>query len=461
MIDGHIDGLNRLGVVGWAADADHPDAAVEVAVVINGREQARIRADRPRTDLRDLGKFGEGRHGFELTFTPPLSADRDHEVVVRAGAEGKVLRHACALVQMDEVEDGRVVTPPVVFAPEPHERSRGDIRALGRYVIHVGPHKTGTKYLQRGFFDLKGMLYERGVLYPTQWAEPDSKNHWLLVERLRAGDPTLEAEFAELSASPSQTIVISSEDIVDLPQEAMSYLKRLLGSETVSLVFYCRRWSELIPSGWQETVKQGGTTTLPEFLAQHMINPVGSTLLNYDQPLNRLSKAFGHDSLRLVSYSNLASTDTDILVHFMSTFLNWPAVPITPRARENISLDIHDVEAIRALNDLASSHHGGAHFDVTRRYLELKPELALSRIFGAMEQDRRQIEVSEASIGLRLMHEVIFERYGARLVQPSSGFNLFDLRSANVPYIGPKYLLTEGVREDLLEVYRRMEAAAR
>lgn len=458
MIDGHIDSLNRQWVVGWAADSDHPDAVVDVTVQVSGRERASVRADRPRGDLRDLGKFGDGRHGFELAFTPPLSADQDYEVVVRAGAEGKVIRHARALVQMDEKEGDHIVTPPVAFAPEPHENPRGDISALARYVIHVGPHKTGTKYLQRGFYDLKGVLYQQGVLYPTRWTDERNRNHGLLVKRLRAGDRTLEAEFAELNASPNQTIIISSEDIVDLPQEAMFYLKRLLGSETVSLVFYCRRWSELIPSGWQETIKQGGTVQLQEFLAQQMANPVGSTMLNYDQPLSRLSTVFGLGNIRLVSYSNLVSTDTDMLAHFLATFAKWRDVPARPRARENTSLDFRDVEIIRALNSLASARHGSARPGIAPRYLELKPKLELSRILAAMERSSRQIEVSEASIGLRLMHEVIFERYGGRLVQPSSGFNLFDLRAAKVQYVGQDYLLAEGVREDLLEVYRRIEA---
>jgi hypothetical protein len=275
MIDGYVDSVSRYGVAGWSADPADPERPIDVAIVVNGVERGRLRADRPRRDLRGLGTFGDGLHGFQFTFDPPLGADQDHEVVVQAEAERRILRHGHALIPMDEVLDDGIRTPPVAYGPEPHQHPRGDISRLARYLIHVGPHKTGSTYLQKGFSRLRGALFELGARYPMHWADPESKSHVHLVRRLKEADPDLAREFASLNALANQTIILSSEDIVDLPVEALRRLRHLLGGRSVSIIFYCRRWSELIPSAWQEVVKHGGAEGLPEFLAQHLINPVG------------------------------------------------------------------------------------------------------------------------------------------------------------------------------------------
>lgn len=460
MIDGYIDNVSRDRVSGWAADAAEPGRALDVVVKVNGIERGSVRADRLRLDLQSLGTHGEGLHGFQFAFEPPLSDVEDHEVIVAAGDEQIVLCHGRALVQMDDILDNGVRTPPVMYGPEPNQHPRGDISTLARYVIHVGPHKTGSKYLQTGFARLRGALYEIGAFYPMRLAERETKAHVELVRRLVAGDPELRDEFAALNASAHKTILLSSEDLVDLPNEALHYLKDLLDGQTASFVFYCRRWAELMPSAWQEVVKQGSSLGLPEFLAHHLINPVGSTLANYDQALGRLSEVFGRNSLHLVSYSNLVSSRMDLLAHFLETFVNWSRAESAEAQRENVSLDIHDVELIRALNAMEIAQHGRSSFDLCARYLAARPMLDLGMLREVMDRHINTIEINEASSGLRMVHEVIFERYGERLVHPRSGLNLFPLRAVNVPFIGQDYLLDGSVLPAIMEVYQMVSEAA-
>jgi hypothetical protein len=455
MIDGYVDSVSRSGVSGWSADSDRPEQPIDVTIAVDGVERGRVYADRARPDLRNLGTFGGGLHGFQFAFDPPLAADQDYEVVVCAADEGRPLRHGRALVLMDD----SVRTAPVAYGPEPGQRPRGDISGLARYLIHVGPHKTGSTYLQKGFGRLRGALFELGVRYPMHWSDPGTKSHSYLVRRLKEDDPDLAQEFASLNSSANGTIILSSEDIVDLPVEALRRLTHLLGGQSVSVVFYCRRWSELIPSAWQEVVKQGSAQGLPEFLAQHLINPVGSTLVNYDQALARLSDVFGPENLHLVSYSNLVSSKTDLLHHFLETFINWTEPAGTTYERENTSLDIRDVELIRVLNALEIARNGHSSFDVCSRYLVMKPQLDLALIYAAMDSDVHEIAVNGASSGLRAVHETIFERYGGRLVQPRSQFNLFQLRATRVPFVAQNYLLSREILEMIMEIHRSLEEA--
>lgn len=92
---GYVDIAQRDRIVGWAADPDAPDEALELVVLVNGHEAGRAKADRFRPDLKRLGKFGEGRHGFEFKFEPPLDPAKEFRVVVRfAAAEAVPIRGA-------------------------------------------------------------------------------------------------------------------------------------------------------------------------------------------------------------------------------------------------------------------------------------------------------------------------------------------------------------------------------
>jgi O-antigen biosynthesis protein len=67
MFVGNVDVAQRDRIAGWAADTEAPNDIVEVVVVVDGGELCRVRADTLRLDLRDLGHYGEGRHGFDFS----------------------------------------------------------------------------------------------------------------------------------------------------------------------------------------------------------------------------------------------------------------------------------------------------------------------------------------------------------------------------------------------------------
>src|SRR5689334_21444366 len=91
MLVGNVDIVQHDRITGWAADVDAPLAAIDVVVIVDGDEVGRVSADLFRQDLRDLGPYGDGRHGFTFTFSQPLSADIDHNLPVCFAATGKPL----------------------------------------------------------------------------------------------------------------------------------------------------------------------------------------------------------------------------------------------------------------------------------------------------------------------------------------------------------------------------------
>ncbi len=136
---------------------------------------------------------------------------------------------------------------------------------MTRFILHVGPHKTGTSYLQEAFVRTRPLLAERGVLYPATWGRTA---HHGLPELLRGGaDLRLKRQFAELCMSGYPVVLISVEGLATLPRPAVERLQTLIGpGNPVRIVFYARSWADRLPSHWKQATREGATQSLPEYL---------------------------------------------------------------------------------------------------------------------------------------------------------------------------------------------------
>jgi hypothetical protein len=320
------------------------------------------------------------------------------------------------------------------------------------YLFHVGPHKTGSTYLQKSFDKSRSALAASGILYPEQWQ--DGVGHFGLVRRLRFLDPALRLEFAELNESSIKMVLLSAEDLSDLPKESLEFLKQCVGHNEVTIIFYCRRWSELLASGWQEMVKHGETQTLPEFVAGHMVNPYASHIVNYARRLQSFTEVFGRESLRLVSYSHLMDNGEDILYHFMYSFLPISNPPRPERVILNASMGILETELVRALNALVWAHGGPRSSLAYQNFVRAKPNLELEPFFQAMERAKRSIRLHEATGSVLEMHQRLATEYGALMVPPKPSVLLFCPRVSEIPYIGLDYLMGE----DIMGLYRNLRS---
>jgi hypothetical protein len=317
---------------------------------------------------------------------------------------------------------------------------------MPHYLIHIGPHKTGTTYLQMLFRHLSLPLRERGVLYSPRWIGDGTSGHSRLAQRLQAGnDEDLAGEFDKLNASDYETVLISAEDLSTMSRDSIGLLKSYLRGQQVSVVFYVRDWLALLPSSWQENVKHGRSMTLPEFMFEQFMNPFASNTINYAVRLDPFEQAFGRENVVLVSYKNIVDQGGDLGEHFFRSFLSWPDAPLIKGIRPNPSLNILDIEVIRALNALKPTKSSRR----AASYLNTKPELDLSIALAAMESHRQALRVNEHAPNLQAVHDKVFESYGNCLVPPISGQCFFFPQAGMVEYIKEGYLLMAGVRESL------------
>jgi hypothetical protein len=221
------------------------------------------------------------------------------------------------------------------------------------------------------------------------------------------------------------------------------------------VVFYARRWSELIPSCWRESVKHGSLVTLPEYVLTCLADPTISPIANFCHVLDRYAAVFGAGAIRIVSYNGVLEAGEDLLTHFCRLFLSWPDPPPTGLGRVNPSLDMVDSEMIRTLNTLEWTRARDARQLLHERYLEAKADLPVRWIIEkSMQFVVNTLRIDDAAPALAHLHKTIADRYGSARVPPVAAEGLFEPRIADVNYVRPDYLLAEGV----IEVVRDMQA---
>jgi hypothetical protein len=87
-VKGHVDQITHWQVTGWAAESDHPEATVEVLIIVDGEVRATITGTAKRDGLLRVFPNSTGCYEFRYDFEPPLSPSRSHAVEVVAKNHG-------------------------------------------------------------------------------------------------------------------------------------------------------------------------------------------------------------------------------------------------------------------------------------------------------------------------------------------------------------------------------------
>lgn len=170
---------------------------------------------------------------------------------------------------------------------------------------------------------------------------------------------SLREAFAEIAAG-APCVLLSSEHFERLDAAVISLLRRVLDGHAVEVLYFARRWSGLLPSAWQESVKHGSAETLPAFALGHLLQPFRSDILNYANVLDRYAAVFGADALRLASYDAVLEEGGTLLGSFLDRILGVSLPPDGAAERVNPALPPEDVEIMRVLNAMARRERGRA-----------------------------------------------------------------------------------------------------
>ena len=230
-----------------------------------------------------------------------------------------------------------------------------------RFIIHIGPRKTGTTYLQAACFHSQQALAASGIYYHTGIASlGETKIQRSMIGEVLVANRVVDLaeDFLAARARGMHTAIISDETLSHLsaaqvaPLQAM--VAELADGDPVQVVSYCRRWSARLPSLWAELVKHGQSRSFAEWLAHLLTMTETSPII--DESINWAiwSDWFGADALRLVSYDVMMDQRADIAVDFLDQFAGWRG-EISPRAARaaNQRLSAAELEFLRMMNAMA------------------------------------------------------------------------------------------------------------
>jgi hypothetical protein len=317
---------------------------------------------------------------------------------------------------------------------------------MPHYVIHIGPHKTATTYLQAGFDAVRTELQAKGVLYPVEWYRSEEEPvHSRLVALLRRGEVSALNEQLEAWERPDiETVLLSCEDLWDLTKAQIRALSAALRDEHVTVVAYCRSWAERLASAWKEDVHHGGILTLPEFAVSVLTTPRASHLINFGVVVREYADAFGWPNVKLVSYNEVLKAGLNLRDHFLQTLLGVCVDQPAPSARVNVSREKEDVEIMRVLN----------LFDPTlgRRYMDARDSLDTEELRARMRNNVARLELDETDEFLDGIYKQLFAEHGYSLVEPRPRDRFFQPRRHWIDYISGDYLLRPSTAQELLRL---------
>ncbi|HET8561184.1 MAG TPA: hypothetical protein VFL69_11755 [Marmoricola sp.] len=228
-----------------------------------------------------------------------------------------------------------------------------------RVYLHVGAPKTGTTYLQARLSANVRELGEHGVLVPrTPWWSGRGELHFraaldLLGEDWGGPPGHARGAWAQLlrrTRGHDGTVVISNELLATAsPQIVAQVLADLAGE--VHVVYTIRDLARLLPSAWQEAVKQGRTMRFRRFLDKaHEGDLWFARAFDLPQVLQTWGGSIPPERVHLVTVPRSGADPELLWGRFCGVVGIDPAwAPNTP-GRRNESLGVAEIQVLRWLN---------------------------------------------------------------------------------------------------------------
>jgi hypothetical protein len=228
-------------------------------------------------------------------------------------------------------------------------------------LLHIGPHKTGTTTLQGAFHHARPDLHQHGVHYAGKRRQP-----WLAAlaatgRRGRPGDPPAankhwRALVREVQAEGARRrVIVSSERFADADDAGIARIVEDLGGDRVQILITLRPLAKILPSQWQQAVRNGLPMPYGKWL-QNMLKQPGAASVSptfwvrhaHDQLVQRWASVVGPDRLTVLV---LDETDREMFLRAVESMLGLPERVLVPQpSLSNRSLTRGEVEMLRVLN---------------------------------------------------------------------------------------------------------------
>jgi hypothetical protein len=239
----------------------------------------------------------------------------------------------------------------------------------GAVLVHIGPPKTGTTSLQGALHERRSELHDHGVVYPGTTRRHKRPGFALLKER----DVPI-SEWHDLAAEVREArdarVCVSTENFARARRRQVRTIVQDLGADRVHMVVTARRLDRLMPSAWQQRIKDRvETLPYPEWV-DRVLDPqrpkgpsatfwrhhdLGATIAHWRQmiPADRIIVIAADESDRsqiLRVFEGLLALPEGWLQSAAEAVSSGAVAPGRAQYVSNTSLSYERVELLRRLN---------------------------------------------------------------------------------------------------------------
>jgi hypothetical protein len=144
-----------------------------------------------------------------------------------------------------------------------------------RLHLHIGPRKSGTTFLQQALISNAQALRVEGLIYPAPGRSlrqrllggPRFLNHEKELLAACTAEVSSTTEWlARALAATSGDIILSGEAVAACSPAEMDHLIAYLGVDELHVIITARSLEAVIPSSWQQHIRNGRTASLAAFV---------------------------------------------------------------------------------------------------------------------------------------------------------------------------------------------------
>lgn len=331
-----------------------------------------------------------------------------------------------------------------------------------RLVMHIGPHKTATTYMQANFHHNANRLRERGWLYPAIGERVGIAHHDLSDHEAQflKRDGAAYSDFLKVLQNADReglNILLSSEGFRRWKKEHFQAVAEMIGNRSLQLVYTLRDPLDTIYSLWAQKAGMGSAPSLPQWMEKPLRNPLRAPYLNPLREIRPVLALPGVD-YKVLLYEEIRRQKLDIFAYFLETALDIHDLKAT-KPSTNERLPIEMTEFIRLLAKDSrfptgkSNSRKALHIGQVVRYLFTPEEKA--RIVDAIASDgasaRRTLVLQRESEDFRTVEARLLSTLRERMHPRPAGDRIFARHAAEFAYYDEEELRRVPAVQELLQ----------
>jgi hypothetical protein len=331
-----------------------------------------------------------------------------------------------------------------------------------RVLLHIGPQKTGTSYMQSRFYHVRERLRRHGIAYHLPPEDSGLGRPGFPAQASDLGTLLLHGDMSRFAADVAavreaglKCLLISTEMLSKLKPEQIAPLGEIFAGDTVEVYAYCRRWSDRLPSHWWQQVSTGLTTPFPQWWARALSMGARNWLVNESLVWQRWANLFGRDTVHILSYDTLRAAGVDIADDFLHDRLRWTGRLNTGAPRRDVRTmpAALEIEVLRTLHVYAAE--AGVRLTAACRHAALERlRLAQYEPFRSIAGDALDTVEIDDTGPLFADSRLAMQLWQDRLATSSLSPELMLARSKPYRFVPPEALQTDAARAafgDLLQ----------